>query len=190
MISITSLYVRAGDLIIPAWRRLVEGIASLPVLPGVGVLLTSTPRGTIVNSRAAVVGFSGAWSMGTPSGGALEIGDGYCNAKVPTIEGKPLIPNVAPRPPLKLKEALFDKSGRSWVCLEAEVDASGKPIAKDPFRLVQAAHPYFTDKKEIGRAPIAVLFRGQAKSGLGQLHRIAYHDLQHRFDGKRHLFFI
>lgn len=194
MISVTSLYVRVGDLIIPAWRRLVECLATLPVLPGVGVLITSTPRGTIVNARAAVLGFSGAWSMGITAGTSVTIGDGYCNSLSPTIDGQPLIPvkSGAQRPTLKIKDALFDKTGRSWICLEIEVDATGKPIKENPLRIVQAAHPYFTENRQAGRTPLSVLFRGEAKTGLGQLHRIAYHDLQHRFDvgKKKHFFFV
>jgi hypothetical protein len=194
MISVTSLYVKVGDLIIPAWRRMVEFLATLPVLPGVGVLITSTPRGTIVNSRAMMLGFSGAWAMGTTGTSELTIGDGYCNALVATIDGKPMIPpkSTESRPRLKLKESLFDTTGRSWICLEIEVEADGKPIKKNPLRIVQAAHPYFTEKPTIGRTPLALLFRAEAKTGTGQLHRIAYHDLQHRYDPskKRHFFFI
>ena len=194
MISVTSLYVKVGDLIIPAWRRMVEFLASLAVLPGVGVLVTSTPRGAIVNARAFVQGFSGAWAMGTTGTSSLTIGDGYCNSAVPTVNEEPLIPTKAatPRPKLELKESLFDKTGRSWICLEIEVDATGKPIKKNPLRIVQAAHPYFTSARTIGRTPLAVLYRGEAKTGIGQLHRIAYHDLQHRYDlgKKRHFFFV
>jgi hypothetical protein len=194
MISVTSLSVKVGDLIIPAWRRMVEFLASLPVLPGAGVLITNTPRGTIVNARSAVLGFSGSFSMGTPVAGMIVIGPGYCNAEVPTISGVPLIPEKAggQAAKLKLKESDFDTTGRSWICLEIEVDAAGKPIEKNPLRIVQAKHPFFTDKPTIGRFPLAVLFRADAKQGLGRLHRIVYHDLQHRYDPtkKRHFFFV
>lgn len=194
MISVTSLSVKVGDLIIPAWRRMVEFLASLPVLPGVGVLITNTPRGTIVNARSAVLGFSGSFSMGTPVAGMIVIGPGYCNAKVPTISGDPLIPEktTATAPKLKLKEKEFDATGRSWICLEIEVDAAGKPIEKDPLRIVQAKHPFFTEQKTIGRFPLAVLYRAEAKDGFGRLHRIVFHDLQHRYEPtkKRHFFFV
>jgi hypothetical protein len=158
------------------------------------VLITSTPRGTIVNSRAMMLGFSGAWAMGTTGASELTVGDGYCNALVPTIDGKPMIPAKASesRPRLALKESLFDTTGRSWICLEIEVGADGKPIEKNPLRIVQAAHPYITEKPTIGRTPLAVLYRAEAKTGIGALHRLAYHDLQHRYDPtkKRHFFFI
>lgn len=189
MISPRDLYVRAGDLVIPAWRKLVECLASLPVLPGVGVLVTRTPHGTVVNSRAFMVGFTGSWAMGGGSldAGEIAIGDGYVNATVPFVGELLLMPKdaKATRPKLKVDQKLMDESGRSWICLEAEVDADGKPIKKRPFRIVQAKHPYFTDSALIGRTPLAVM--------LGRdFHRLAYFDLQYRFDAgkKKHFFFV
>lgn len=184
MIDIRSLYVRAGDLVIPAWRKLVSALQTLPVLPGVGVLITRTPRGSVVNARAFLKGFIGAWAMGTPTAAEIRVGEGYLNAEMPADAG----PKAKAVP---LSEKTFDKTGRSWIVLEVTVGDDG---ATDPkkTRIVQADHPYRAERKQIGRTPLAVLYRGEAKKGFGVLHRIAYFDLQHRYNAAtgRHFFFI
>ena len=194
MISVKDLYVKAGDLVIPAWRRMVEFLSGLPVLPGVGVLVRRTPRGSIVSSRAFVKGFSGSWGVSEP-GDKTVIGDGYVNGVLPSIDGKRLTPQGTEknRPTLKITPKKFDKTGRSWICVEVELKEGQQRFdEKDvkALRLVQADDPFKTGSKLIGRHPVACLYRGKAKAGLGVVHRMCYFDLQHRYLNGRHFFFV
>lgn len=190
MIDPRSLTVRVGELVVPAWRRLVSALRQLQILPGVGVLLTRTPDGVIVNLRSAVQGFTGSFPVSL-RGTAVEIGDGYVNGDVPQIDGKPIIPTDGkPRPTLPLKEDAFDATGRSWICIQKVVTPDGKPTS---LSIVQAAHPFRTTDPLAGRHPIAVLVRKPTETkGFGTIHRIAFFDLQHRFNPgtKKHFFFV
>jgi hypothetical protein len=187
MIDIRSLSVRAGDLVIPAWRRLVQALQQLPVRPGVGVLVTRTSRGSVVSARAWLVGFAGSWTITPPTKAGLRVGTGYLNGK--------LVPATDPKAkPLRWDKKLYDKQGRSWVVLEIEVNAAGLVAEKNGVRLAQSDHPFRAPSKLIGRAPLAVFVRPADSKGeeVGTMHRIAYFDLQHRFHPgtQRHYFYI
>jgi hypothetical protein len=192
-VKITDLSVRAGDLVIPAWRRMVAYLAGLTVLPGIGVLVHRTPKGTIVSARAFLKDFSGSWGIGS-LGPKTIIGDGYVNGLMPSIKGKRLTPagSEKNRPTLEVTEKKFDKSGRSWICVEVELtddEVRINPDRPEALRIVQADHPYQSGDKQIGRTPLALLYRGK-NPGLGKIHRIAYFDLQHKFSNGAHFFFV
>lgn len=181
MIDVRSLSVRVGDLVIPAWRRLVSALEQLQVLPGVGVLVTRSPRGTIVNSRAALKGFIGSWAVSI-AGNKATVGEGYVNASPPQ---KPKKNEII------LSHDKYDKDGRSWIVLEVRVNDGGLLDPKS-ITLLQSDHPYRTGDRLAGRTPLVVLVKKSAasKAGWGTLHRIAYFDYQHRYREGRHFFTV
>jgi hypothetical protein len=182
MIDVRSLSVKVGDLVIPAWRRLVSALLTLPILPGVGVLVTRTPKGSVVNARAFLKSFTGSWAP-LVAGGEVRVGAGYVNGE--------LVPGTGEEgTPIRWNEKLYDDQGRSWLVVESVVTATGLHVPEKA-RVLQAAHPYRSGEKLAGRAPLAVFYR-KGKSGVGQMHRIAYFDLQHRYNPgtARHFFFV
>jgi hypothetical protein len=183
VIDVRSLSVRVGDLVIPAWRRLVSALETLKVLPGVGVLITRTPRGSVVNARAFLAGFTGAWSAGAPTERGIRVGPGYVNA----IQAPDTLPDADLIP---WDDKTYDDDGRSWLVLEVEVSTAGR-IDPEKIKILQADHPFRTDNKLIGRTPLAVFYRGQGE-GFGTGHRIAFFDLQHRYNPGtgRHFFYV
>lgn len=183
MIDIRSLSVKVGDLVIPAWRRLVAALQTLQVQPGVGVLITRTPRGSIINARAWLMGFRGSWDIGAPTKKGVRVGYGYLNGK--------LVPNTGPEAkPIPWSEMKYSDTGHSWLMLEVPVTAGGFAEVEKA-KLVQANSPHFA-AGAVGRTPIAVAYRGSAGTGFGQMHRIAYFDFQHRYNAgsQRHFFFV
>jgi hypothetical protein len=184
MVDIRSLSVRVGDLVIPAWRRLVAALQTLAILPGVGTLITRTPRGSIVNARAWLVGFTGSFAVNIVGARSVRVSNGFLNGEQVADTGPQGLP-------IPIDESLFTDLGRSWICLEVVVDATGV-LQKERTRIVQADHPTRTAARLIGHHPLAVFNRGTQTRGFGTLHRIAYFDLQHRYNPgtRRHFFWV
>jgi hypothetical protein len=184
VIDVRSLSVKVGDLVIPAWRRLVSALETLQVLPGTGVLISRTPRGSVVNARAFLAGFSGSWSIAAPSADGLRVGAGYVNGDLVPGTGKGA-------DPVPWSAKTYDDAGQSWLVLEVPVTSTGLHIP-EKMRVLQADHPFRSGDKLVGRTPLGVFYRGEAGAGFGQAHRIAFFDLQHRYNPGtgRHFFFV
>lgn len=180
-----TLYVKRGDPVLPAFRKLVKELAGLRLIAGRGVLLTRTSTGTVVSVRAAVTGFTGAWDVQI-SGQEATIGRGYVNGKEPELKGVPISGTKEKgTPTLKLDVTNYDKSGRSWIAIKATVDETGKIVEpKDGkgdlgLTVVQTASLEDPDDS-IGLHAIAMLKRRENETKeLGRKVQIAFFDYQH-----------
>ena len=186
--------VKAGDLVLPAWREVIESLLSLTILPGRGILLTKHPGGTIINARSAIKGFSGAWkvSAGTKS---VKVARGFVNALEPMVKNTLLSDAEIP-----YKTSDF-KDGRLWVGIKVSIDpATGKmknstqgTITEKDLTVVVQSSPLSGDSTgTIGFHPVAMLMEKPTIRAV----QIAYFDYQHSTAkkpegaGYRHFFHV
>ena len=186
--------VKAGDLVLPAWREVLESLLSLTILPGRGILLSKHPGGTIINARSAL-GFSGAWkvSAGTNS---VKVARGFVNALEPMVKDKLLSAAEIPYKPADFKD------GRLWVGIKVTVDPdTGKmkhstqdTLTEKDLTVVVQGSPLSGDATgTVGFHPVAMLLEKPALRAV----QIAYFDYQHATSkkpagtgkGYRHFFF-
>lgn len=171
------LFVRPGDLVLPAWNRLLEFGRTLTIYSGPGILVA--PRiggGVTISARAWVRSFDHPWKTAL-NGAFAEIEPGLVNGFEPLIDGIPMSgKDNGPRPRLKLDDSLFDKTGRSWISIELTRTDAGKI---DKLRIVQTDIYLGQDggtlevKPRIALEPIAMLKRAPAdRSGFGKLLQV------------------
>lgn len=181
-----SLDVRRGDLVMPAWRKLLDVLRSFRLRAGPGVLLRRSSLGVLVSSRAAVRGFSGSFPVNL-QGDSAKVGEGYVSGLLPLIEEVPILgTEKVPQPSLKLRADRFDDTGRSWICIVGKVDPeTGKIIqpvkGKGKLELQIEQRDSLTDEDDtLAIKAIAMLKRpAKEKQGFGTMHQIAMFDYQH-----------
>lgn len=181
-----SLNVRKGDLVLPAWRRLLEVLGSFRLRAGPGVLLRRSRLGVLVSARSALRGYTGAFPVDL-QGDSVKVGEGYISGLLPLIDEVPLTgTDKKPQPSLKLRADRFDDTGRSWVCAVGKVDSETgkiiqpvKGVGKLELRVEQ--RDSLTDEDDtLAIKAIAMLKRPvREKQGFGTLHQIALFDYQH-----------
>lgn len=186
-----TLYVRAGDLVLPAWHKLLEALRSFQLYGGRGILLSKSSLGTVVNVREQVVGFVGAWDV-QRKGSVVTVGLGLVNGLEPLINGIPITGNEKEgKPSLKLRLDRFDKTGRSWISLRVKIDPeTGRIIQPDEkgegeleLTIEQRDNLLRADPDDstIGFKAIAMLKRAvDDDSTFGDLHQALWFDQQHR----------
>jgi hypothetical protein len=173
------LFVRPGELVLPAWNRLVEFGRTLTIYSGPGILVS--PRiggGVTISARAWVKNFDHPWKT-TLNGTSAEINPGLVNGLEPLIDGIPMSgKDNGARPRLDLDDKLFDKTGRSWISIELTRTDSGKI---DKLRIVQTDIYLGQDggtlehKPRLVLEPIAMLKRARTdKGGVGKLSQVRF----------------
>lgn len=183
-----SLYVRAGDLVLPAWNKLQETLGSFRILKGAGVTLRRTTGGVIISATGSLAEFIGSFHASI-SGDSCKVGEGYINGNEPLIGKVPITgTDDKPQPSLKLREDRFDETGRSWICVVGKINpetgriitpVNGKGTLE--LQIEQRDNPGPDPDDLLAVVPIAMLKRaGKEKTGLGTLHQIALFDYQHR----------
>lgn len=155
---------------------------------GVGTLVTSAQGGFTISAFGKKARFRGAWFCKMARDGAITVALGYVNGVLPAIEGRSMDgldaqgkadPRGIPTVPIKME--LFDKDGKSWVCVQVRVDANGKMIpaktAKpDDLKIIQSTR--LSPDETLGLFPIAMM-KLDAKTAIWTLRQIAYFDVQH-----------
>lgn len=194
-----SLYVRGGDLVLPAWNKLVAFMAANRIRAGDGVVISRSPLGVLISAKRNLSSFRGAFRISF-EGEKIKVGRGFVNGLEPLIEKIPITgTDKLPPPSLALKEDKFDETGRSWICIIGKVDpksgrivepkkgTDGKTSGKLELWIEQRDNR--TDPDDLlAIKPIAMLKRpAKEKKGFGTLHQIALFDYQHRsaFQNKR-----
>jgi len=181
--------VKSGDIVLAAWNAVLKAMTSLTILPGKGILLTRSPQGTVINSRQAIKGFTGAWAV-TAGTNSLKVARGFVNAVEPLVGGFKISDSNAEIP---FKDFV---DGRLWVGIKVKVDPeTGRMKEKDAterdITVVVQGSPKSTDAL-IGFHPIALL----TQKPVLRVHQIAFFDYQHSTarkptgKGFRHFFHV
>jgi len=197
------LKVKRGDLVVPAWQRLVDFADTLRIFSGPGILISPRLGGGITisalpNNKA----FDHPWRASLSAKEAL-FEPGRVNGIEPTINGIPMSGrNGGDRPRLALSESLFTPTGESWLAIELTRNDAGKIVSLrivqverldsgGDLRFVDGGSPEI--KPNVALEPIALLYRGIEKVGFGQLRQIRFFNATWRVNltnpgGPRHFF--
>ena len=193
--NLNDLRVKRGEPIQPAWERLLKWAAGMKLISGRGVRLTVTPNGTLVAADVRSNPWDHPFKV-TVSSKVAVIGNGSVNNLVPQINGAGLDgldsngKDVSP-PQLKITGGP-SKDLRSWICVQAKVDAkTGRMDAKDKNALTiihtstldpKSGEGGFPDSGQgIGLQPLAMLLWSEDRAGIKRVFQITHHNLQHRF---------
>lgn len=199
--DVRDLYVRKGDPILPAWKRLLEWARQFRLFAGRGVRLTRTPSGTYIVVDAQAAPWDHPFKV-LVSGQETTILPGTVNKLMPTVNGVALDAENAPR--LRIAGGPSSEL-RSWICVQVRVDLKTGAINSDDKDALTIVHVTDLDPatseggspddgKGIGLHPLAMLIWNGDKASIKRAHQITHFNQQHRFiaagDGQpsRHLF--
>jgi hypothetical protein len=146
-----------GKSVKVAWNQLVTWAVGVRLLPGRGVRLARSRRGTIVSFVPERQRFTGAFHA-MPGNKEVRFAFGTIEGLEPTAGGKPI---SDPESKLKLADGKFDKAGRSWLGILLKQDEEGKldTKAKDVATMVQADSPGGGTKNGEHFHPVALIKR-------------------------------
>lgn len=186
MIDLRDLYVRPGEPVMPAWKRLLEWARQFRLFAGRGVRLTRTPNGTYVvadlksnpwnhpfkvrlANREATIGF------GTVEGLVPRIG-------TKTIDGLDASGKETEPPKLQLTGEP-NEDLRSWVVVEVKVAAEGGEIDPGDSEAVTIRHVRELGPEDptIGRHPLAMLIWASNGTTILRARQITHFHLSHLY---------
>jgi hypothetical protein len=163
-----------------AWDGLVQWAKNHVLRAGPGVRLTRGADGTTISFHAPRQSFRGAFRA-TLAGDRATVGLGTVDGIEPTIGGKKISGEPGEPPPsIKLDPGKYNADGKSWLCVQVRIAASGRidTEARDAVTLIQSDHPH-SSTDTTAHVPLAMLRRADPKkTDTGTLHQIAYWNLR------------
>lgn len=199
--NLSDLLVRAGDVIkARTWDAMAAAVQSLRLIKGPGVMLRSTPAGTVISFDPPPISWMHDFKVTLTSQKGATIRPGMVSGKPATINGEPLDPADGSQPPTLQWGATpqLDDNGYGWIAVEvqlgdkwevtsayivqvADLDtddgaaanntASGAPVG-------YAAGGTLTLSGRRARHPLAML--RQRKNGVIVAFQVTRFDLSHR----------
>jgi hypothetical protein len=210
--NIKEIKVQKGEKIQAAWERLVRWVDTLKVVPGEGVKVRETPKGTIVTVIKDSQPYRHPFKAGVSESGA--------SVRAGTVNGQtPYILDVAtknwrridnrdddgnkfdvekPTPTMKL-DLKNHEGGKFYISLRVKPNDAG--TIKDPktdLRVVQS--PTADGLKDgAGYYPLALFYLNAAGTAVEESFQIVHHNMRYLYQarkstegettGNRHLFF-
>jgi hypothetical protein len=163
------------------------------IVGGEGVRSAQFGGHTILSATGKRAKFRGAWWCSRVGDNELRVALGYLNGIEPYIGRRRMsgiddagVADPEGSPLLKLKSDLFDKTGRSRICVRVKVDGEGKmkpgkDLTPDDLCIVQ--HPTAVSSDELVGLFAVAIFRKTADTASGEsfgdLRQIAYFDQKH-----------
>lgn len=186
MINLRDLYVRPGEPVLPAWKRLLEWAKQFRLFAGRGVRLQRTPNGTYVIADLKSNPWNHPFKVRLADREAA-IGFGTVQDVVPRIAGKRLDGidekgREGEVPILKIEEGPNDEL-RSWIVVEVRVDPeSGEIDAEDEEALIiRHVDELRSSTPEVGRHPLAMLVWAPNGTEIIRTRQITHFHLRHLF---------
>ena len=210
--NIRSIRVQPGEKIQPAWVRLVKWAETLKVIPGEGIKVRETPKGTVISFQRKRETYSHPFKVGF-SGEAATITTGTVNGQTPYIldtnskdwrridnrddEGNKF-KTEKPTPSMKL-DLRKQEGGKFYLSLRVKPNDAGTiKDPKDDLRIVQTKTAE-GDKDGAGYYPLALCYLNAAQTDIEESFQIVHHNMRYLYQarksaegettGNRHLFF-
>jgi hypothetical protein len=186
MIDLRELYVRPGQPVLPAWRRLLEWAKQFRLFAGRGVRLQRTPNGTYVVADIRSNPWNHPFKVRLMDREAT-IGFGTVQDVVPHIDGKRLDgtddKGREGEPPVLRLTGEPDNELRSWIIVEAKVDPESGEIDPEDEEAVVVRHvrELRSSTPELGRHPLAMLVWSPNRSSIVRVRQITHFHLRHLF---------
>ena len=204
--------VQKGEKIQTAWERLVRWVDTLKVVPGEGVTVRETPKGTIVTVLKQRQVFSHPFKAG--------LGDATASLRAGTVNGQvPYILDVTtknwrridnrdddgskyetekPTPAMKLNLKNHE-GGKFYLSLRVKPNDVGTiKTPKEDLRIVQTKTAQ-GDKDGAGYYPLALCYLNESGTAVEEVFQIVHHNMRYLYQarkstegettGNRHLFF-
>jgi hypothetical protein len=204
--------VQKGEKIQTAWERLVRWVDTLKVVPGEGVKVRETPKGTIVTVLKQRQVFSHPFKAG--------LGDATASLRAGTVNGQvPYILDVTTKnwrridnrdddgnkfesekttPAMKL-DLKNQEGGKFYLSLRVKPNDAGTiKEPKNDLRIVQTKTAE-GDKDGVGYYPLALCYLNEAGTAVEETFQIVHHNMRYLYQarkstegettGNRHLFF-
>lgn len=171
-----------GKSIKSAWDELVAWAKSAKIHSGPGVRLAHSAEGTTISFYGKRQSFSGAFPVSL-SGDRVQVGMGTVSGIEPTINGIPITGDKdGVIPTLKLDPDKYNSEGKTWVCVQAEIEEESNridPEKRDVVTIIQQDSP-MRAKENTATAPLAMLARRDPENtdDIGTLYQIAYFNLK------------
>lgn len=210
--NIQEIKVQKGEKIQPAWERLVRWVDKLKVVPGEGVKVRETPKGTIVTVIKDSKPYRHPFKAGVSESGA-SVSAGIVNGQTPYIldvvtKNWRRIDNrdddgnkfdvEKPMPTMKM-DLKNHEGGKFYISLRVKPNDVG--TIKDPktdLRIVQTSTAE-GDKDGAGYYPLALFYLNTARTDVEESFQIVHHNMRYLYQarkstegettGNRHLFF-
>lgn len=210
--NIKEIKVQKGEKIQAAWERLVRWVDTLKVVPGEGVKVRETPKGTIVTVIKDPQPYRHPFKAGVSESGA-SVRAGTVNGKTPYIldvvtknwrridnrddDGNKFdVEKPTPTMRLDLKN---QEGGKFYISLRVKPNDAG--TIKDPktdLRIVQS--PTAEGFKDgAGYYPLALFYLNASRTAVDESFQIVHHNMRYLYQarkstegettGNRHLFF-
>jgi len=210
--DIKEIKVQKGERIQTAWERLVRWVDTLKVVPGEGVRVRETPKGTIVTVLKKRQAYSHPFKVGA-SEASVSVRAGTVNGQTPYIldvttknwrridnrddDGNKFDPEK-PAPMMKL-DLKNQEGGKFYISLRVKPNDAG--TIKDPktdLRIVQT--PTAEGLKDgAGYYPLALCYLNASTTAVEETFQIVHHNMRYLYQarkstegettGNRHLFF-
>jgi hypothetical protein len=210
--DIKEIKVQKGERIQTAWERLVRWVDTLKVVPGEGVKVRETPKGTIVTVLKKRQAYSHPFKVGASEASA-SVRAGTVNGQTPYIldvttknwrridnrddDGNKFDPEK-PAPAMML-DLENQEDGKFYILISVKPNDAG--TIKDPktdLRIVQA--PTAEGLKDgAGYYPLALCYLNASATAVEETFQIVHHNMRYLYQarkstegettGNRHLFF-
>jgi len=191
MIDLRKLRVRPGELVLPAWNRLLEWAKQFRLYAGHGVRLQRTPQGTYVIADVRQTSWNHPFKVSLAEREVI-VAFGTVQDVVPRIGKRPIDEEPAPR--LRLTGGP-DPDERSWVVVDVKVNGkSGEIDPRDKeAAVIRHVNNLNRPSTEIGRHALAMLIWDAGLASVVRVRQITHFNLRHLYqkaEGRpaRHLF--
>ena len=204
--------VQKGEKIQTAWERLVRWVDTLKVVPGEGIKVRETPKGTIVSVIRDRHVFRHPFKVGASQQGA--------SASAGTVNGQtPYILDIATKnwrridnrdddgnkfdvelpPPMMKLDLKNHEGGKFYITLRVKPNDAGTIVEpKTDLRIVQTKTAD-GDKDGAGYYPLALFYLNPSRTAVEESFQIVHHNMRYLYQarksaegettGNRHLFF-
>ena len=210
--DIKEIKVQKGERIQTAWERLVRWVDTLKVVPGEGVKVRETPKGTIVTVLKKRQAYSHPFKVGA-SEASVSVRAGTVNGQTPyildvTTKNWRRIDNrdddgnkfddekSAPAMKLDLKN---QEGGKFYITLRVmSDDEGGIEDPKTDLRIIQTETAEGNKKDGAGYYPLALCYLNASGTAVEETFQIVHHNMRYLYQtqklatattGNRHLFY-
>jgi hypothetical protein len=210
--DIKEIKVQKGERIQTAWERLVRWVDTLKVVPGEGVKVRETPKGTIVTALKQRHVYRHPFKVGA-SEATASVRAGTVNDQTPYIldvvtknwrridnrddDGNKFDPEK-PAPAMKL-DLKNQEGGKFYITLRVMSDDDGGiEDPKTDLRIIQTETAEGNKKDGAGYYPLALCYLNASGTAVEESFQIVHHNMRYLYQtqklatattGNRHLFY-
>ena len=179
--------VQKGENIQTAWERLVRWVDTLKVVPGEGVRVRETPKGTIVTITNKRKTHTHPFKV-SASGLLITVKEGTVNTMSPTLydqKEKSWLPIATSgtdnQPPVMELDVNKITGNQFYINLRVVVDEIGNIVDNEENLRIVQTEVDSGDGDEAHYFPIAVGYLNADRTGVSEMFQVVHHNLNYIF---------